>query len=43
MEQSIPLTDAQKVALDNLTTGLGPEYVDFLVSQDPDVFSAQFS
>ena len=41
MEQSIPLNEAQKVALDKLTVALGPEYVEFLAAQCPDVLHAR--
>ena len=41
MESSTPLSDAQKVALDKLTASLGPEYVEFLVSQGPEVLTAR--
>ena len=41
MEQSTPLSEAQKVALDKLTTAVGPEYVKFLAPQGPDVLNAR--
>ena len=41
MEQSTPIYDPQKVALDKLTTVLDPEYVEFIVSQCPDVLNAR--
>uniref|UniRef100_A0AAV1UJA2 Retrotransposon gag domain-containing protein n=1 Tax=Peronospora matthiolae TaxID=2874970 RepID=A0AAV1UJA2_9STRA len=41
MENSTPLSEAQKVALDKLTASLGPEYVEFLVSQGPEVLNAR--
>uniref|UniRef100_A0AAV1T1N7 Retrotransposon gag domain-containing protein n=1 Tax=Peronospora matthiolae TaxID=2874970 RepID=A0AAV1T1N7_9STRA len=41
MENSTPLSEAQKVALDELTASLGPEYVEFLVSQGPEVLNAR--
>lgn len=41
MEQSTPLSEAQKVALDKLTAAVGPEYVEFLVSQGPDVLNTR--
>ena len=41
MENSTPLSEAQKVALDKLTASLGPEYVEFLVSQGPEVPTAR--
>ena len=41
MEQSTPLNEAQKVALDKLSAAVGPEYVDFLAAQDPDVLHAR--
>ena len=40
MENLTPLSEAQKVALDKLTASLGPEYVEFLVSQGPEVLTA---
>ena len=42
MEQSTPLTETQKVALDELTAAVDPEYVDLLVAQGPDVLNARF-
>uniref|UniRef100_M4BZ91 Gag protein n=1 Tax=Hyaloperonospora arabidopsidis (strain Emoy2) TaxID=559515 RepID=M4BZ91_HYAAE len=41
MENPTPLSEAQNVALDKLTASLGPEYVEFLVSQDPEVLTAR--
>ena len=41
METPTPLSDAQKVALDKLTVSLGPEYVEFLVSQGAEVLTAR--
>ena len=41
MENFTPLSEAQQVALDKLTASLGPEYVEFLVSQGPDVLHAR--
>uniref|UniRef100_M4BVG8 Uncharacterized protein n=1 Tax=Hyaloperonospora arabidopsidis (strain Emoy2) TaxID=559515 RepID=M4BVG8_HYAAE len=41
MENPIPLSEAQKVALDKLAASLGPEYVEFLVSQGPEVLTAR--
>ena len=41
MENSTPLSEAQKVALDKLTASLGPEYVEFLVSQGLEVLTAR--
>ena len=41
MENPNPLSEAQKVALDKLTAYLGPEYVEFLVSQGPEVLTAR--
>uniref|UniRef100_A0AAV1U985 Retrotransposon gag domain-containing protein n=1 Tax=Peronospora matthiolae TaxID=2874970 RepID=A0AAV1U985_9STRA len=41
MENITPLSEAQKVALDKLTASLGPEYVEFLVSQGPEVLNAR--
>uniref|UniRef100_A0AAV1UQI7 Retrotransposon gag domain-containing protein n=1 Tax=Peronospora matthiolae TaxID=2874970 RepID=A0AAV1UQI7_9STRA len=41
MENSTTLSEAQKVALDRLTASLGPEYVEFLVSQGPEVLNAR--
>uniref|UniRef100_A0AAV1T664 Retrotransposon gag domain-containing protein n=1 Tax=Peronospora matthiolae TaxID=2874970 RepID=A0AAV1T664_9STRA len=41
MENPTPLSEAQKVALDKLTASLGPEYVEFLVSQGPEVLIAR--
>ena len=41
MENSTSLSEAQQVALDKLTTSLGPEYVEFLVSQGPEVLTAR--
>ena len=41
MEQSTPLSEAQKVALDKLTAAVGPEYVEFLAAQGPDVLNAR--
>ena len=40
-EQSTPLSEAQKVALDKLTAAVGPEYVEFLAAQGPDVLNAR--
>ena len=40
MRNPTPLSEAQKVALDKLTASLGPEYVEFLVSQGPEVLTA---
>ena len=40
MEQSTPLSEAQKVALDKQTAAVGPEYVEFLAAQGPDVLNA---
>ena len=39
IEQSTPLNDAQKVALYRLTATGGPEYVEFLAAQGPDVLN----
>ena len=41
MEQYTPFSETQNVSLDKLTTDLGPEYVDFLVSQGSDVLNAR--
>ena len=41
MENPTPLSEAQKVVLDKLTASLGPEYVEFLVSQGPEVLNAR--
>uniref|UniRef100_A0AAV1VDA4 Retrotransposon gag domain-containing protein n=1 Tax=Peronospora matthiolae TaxID=2874970 RepID=A0AAV1VDA4_9STRA len=41
MENPTPLSEAQKVALDKLIASLGPEYVEFLVSQGPEVLNAR--
>ena len=41
MEKPTPLSEAQKVALDKLAASLGPEYVEFLVAQGPDVLNAR--
>ena len=41
METPTPLSEAQNVALDKLTASLGPEYVEFLVSQGPEVLTAR--
>ena len=41
MEQSTPLHEGQKVALDKLTAAVGPEYVEFLAEQGPDVLNAR--
>ena len=41
MENPTPLSEAPKVALDKLTASLGPEYVEFLVSQGPEVLTAR--
>ena len=41
MENLTLLSEAQKVALDKLTASLGPEYVEFLVSQGPEVLTAR--
>ena len=42
MENPTPLSEAQKVALDKLTASLDPAYVEFLVSQGPEVLTARF-
>ena len=39
MEQSTPVTEAPKVELDKLTPAVGPDYVEFLAAQGPDVLS----
>ena len=41
MENPTLLSEAQKVALDKLTASLGPEYVEFLVSQGPELLTAR--
>ena len=41
MDQSTPLSDAQKVALDKLTAAVGPAYVDLLAAQGPDVLNTR--
>ena len=41
MEQSTPLTESQNVALGKLTASVGPEYVEFLAAQGPDVLNAR--
>ena len=41
MENPTPLSEAQKVALDKLTASLGPEYVEFFVSQGLEVLTAR--
>ena len=41
MENPTPLFEAQKIALDKLTASLGPEYVEFLVSQGLEVLTAR--
>ena len=41
METPTSLSEAQKVALDKLSTSLGPEYVELLVSQGPEVLTAR--
>ena len=41
MEQSTLLSEAQKVALNKLTAAVGPEYVEFLAAQGPDVLNAR--
>ena len=41
MEQSTPLNEAQKVAIDKLTAAVDPEYVEFLAAQGPDVLNAR--
>ena len=41
MENPTPLSESQKVALDKLTASLGPEYVEFLVSQGLEVLTAR--
>ena len=41
MEQSTPITEAQKVALNKFTAAVGPEYVEFLAAQGPDVLNAR--
>uniref|UniRef100_A0AAV1VE86 Uncharacterized protein n=1 Tax=Peronospora matthiolae TaxID=2874970 RepID=A0AAV1VE86_9STRA len=41
MENPTPFSEAPKVVLDKLTASLVPEYVEFLVSQDPEVLSAR--
>ena len=40
MENPTLPSEAQKVALDKLTESLGPKYVEFLVSQGPEVLTA---
>ena len=42
MEESTRLSDSRKVVLDKLTAAVGPEYVEFLAVQDPDVLNARF-
>uniref|UniRef100_A0AAV1V173 Uncharacterized protein n=1 Tax=Peronospora matthiolae TaxID=2874970 RepID=A0AAV1V173_9STRA len=41
MEHPTPLSEAQKVALDQLIASFGSEYVEFLVSQGPEVLNAR--
>ena len=41
MDQSTPLSGTQKVALEKLTVAVGPEYVEFLAAQGPDVLNAR--
>ena len=41
MEQSTPLYEAQKVALDKLIAAIGPEYVEFLAAQGSEVLNAR--
>ena len=41
MEQSTPLSEAQKVALDKLATAVGSKYVEFLAAQGTDVLNAR--
>ena len=41
VEQSTPLSGSQKVALDKLTAFVGPEYVECLAAQGPDVLNAR--
>ena len=41
MEQSTTLSEAQKPALDKLTAAVGPDYVDILAAQGPDVLNAR--
>ena len=41
MENPTLLSGAQKVAIDKLTASLGLEYVEFLVSQGPEVLTAR--
>ena len=41
MEQSTPLSEAQKVALEKLTAAVGPVYVEFLATQGPDGLNAR--
>ena len=41
MEQSTPLTEAQKVALDKLTAAVSLEYVEFQAAQGPDGLNAR--
>ena len=41
MEQSYPLSEPQKVALDKLTTDVGLQYVEFIMAQVPDALNAR--
>ena len=41
MENPTLLSEAQKVALNKLTASLGPEYMEYLVSQGPEVLTAR--
>ena len=41
MEQSTPLNEAQKIALNKLTVAVGPKYVEFLAAHGPDVLNAR--
>ena len=41
MENSTPLLEAQKVALDNLTASLVPEHVKLILSQGLEVLTAR--
>ena len=39
MKQAAPLTEAQKVALDKLTSAVEPEYAEFIAAEGPHVLN----
>ena len=41
MEQYIPLTEGQNVALDELTAAVSPDFAELLAAQGPDVLNAR--